>query len=678
MLQPDLSKLSYRPEIDGLRALAVVPVILFHAHVPLFTGGFVGVDIFFVISGYLITSILLSEIATGSFSVSNFYERRARRILPALFVVCVFCLPFAWMWMLPKELELFGKSLLSVAFFLSNHFFSSTKDYFAPSAEEQPLLHTWSLSVEEQFYILFPLLLLWLGKLKQNRYLSVLVLMALASLLLSEWAWRHKPTENFYFLVSRAWEILAGATLAVIPNSRINRVSPATASAFSTIGLMMVGISIFVFGKHTPFPSVFSLLPVLGAVLLIAFANQSNIVGKLLAQRVLVAVGLISYSAYLLHQPILAFYRIRWGQNPDGLYLFAVLILIFILSIASYHWVEKPFRRKQIFKTKTTALASATTCLLLLAIGGYGIASLNFGQIHNITTTARTKVFPEYSDSWRECDMQKLPINPRVRFCEFGDKNGRKTVGLWGDSHAQMLLGSLDEKFKSEGINGLVVEVADCHPIKGLVDSRFGWQEQSTCDLAYKAAFELLDSKVDKLIVSIRWTYRLFPVQEKITSLGFDNQEGGVELDDDWRVNFVFDSNGQKAIGEIAKSKAITEFLNELGEYKFQTVVVQPVPEVGWHVPKYNWKSFLDNNVFPETISTNKKFYIERHEFIVNIMNSLSPSNSVTYFEPANVFCPDQLCFAQMNGQPWYFDHNHLSTAGAKMLVNAMWHHISN
>jgi len=215
--------MEYRREIDGLRAVAVLPVILFHAGVELFSGGFVGVDVFFVISGYLITSIILKEQQTGTFSLVRFYERRARRILPALFLVVIACIPFAWIWLLPEDLKSFGKSLIAVPTFTSNILFARESDYFTPLAELKPLLHTWSLAVEEQFYVFFPILLILAHKWRTVSNGVLIAAIGIISLCLAQWGLSTNPKIAFYFLPTRAWELMIGALIAVYvlrPNAK--------------------------------------------------------------------------------------------------------------------------------------------------------------------------------------------------------------------------------------------------------------------------------------------------------------------------------------------------------------------------------------------------------------------------------------------------------------------------
>ena len=358
----------YRREIDGLRAVAVLPVILFHAGFEVFSGGFVGVDVFFVISGYLITSIILRERGEGRFSILKFYERRARRILPALFVVVLACLPFALAWMLPWQLKDFGQSALAVALFSSNILFWRQSGYFAPAAEQQPLLHTWSLGVEEQYYILFPLMVLVLWRFGIRRMGWVIAAAALASLGLSELGWRMQPTANFYLLPTRAWELLAGSLLAIWLTSR-SRPTGLTAEAGGALGLGLIVWSILSLDKGTPFPGLWALLPVGGSVLVILCASPATWTGRLLGWGPMVGIGLISYSAYLWHQPLFAFARIRSIEAPSTGLMVTLAVLALGLAWITWRYVERPFRNPaQVSRPRIFAGALAGS-LLMIATG---------------------------------------------------------------------------------------------------------------------------------------------------------------------------------------------------------------------------------------------------------------------------------------------------------------------
>lgn len=335
----------YRPEIDGLRALAVVPVILFHADFGAFGGGFVGVDVFFVLSGYLITSLLIADLQAGRFSLVDFYDRRARRILPALFVVLLASLPLAWISMTPAQLHEYFQSLAAVVFFVSNVLFWQQDGYFAQAAELKPLLHTWSLAVEEQFYIVFPLMLLALWRLGRHGLPWILLAMTLASFSLGVWATPAMPSASFYLIPTRAWELLAGALCALVLTRRqAAGLAPPQSNLAAAVGLVGILAALVMFDPETPFPGHAAALPVLGTCLLILFAPTGSAVARLLALRPLVGLGLVSYSAYLWHQPLFATARLMSDAEPAPGLMLALSGLSLALAWVSWRLVERPFR----------------------------------------------------------------------------------------------------------------------------------------------------------------------------------------------------------------------------------------------------------------------------------------------------------------------------------------------
>ena len=447
--------MKYRAEIDGLRALAVVPVILFHAGFELFSGGFVGVDVFFVISGYLITTILIEDIENKRFSIVNFYERRARRILPALFFVMLVCIPFAWMWMLPSQMKDFSQSLVAVSLFASNILFWRESGYFAAAAEEKPLLHTWSLAVEEQYYVLFPIFLILAWRFGKNRVFWMIVVMAAISLLLSEWGWRNKATANFYLAPTRAWELFAGSIAAFI----VQKQGVQKNNLLATLGLAAIIFSIFFYDKTTPFPSVYALVPVLGVVLLVLYADKETLAAKLLSTKGFVGIGLISYSAYLWHQPLFAFTRISSLEHPSLLLMSTLSILSIILAYLSWCYIEKPFRRNDLIKRPYVFLVSVVVGIFFISFGYNGHNSNGFKDRLSPQQSEFLAYFdnelPEWSYNmklgliekyWLACDYYDLDAYrasnptkvPRDIAPECAEKSEVKELFfIWGDSHAQ-------------------------------------------------------------------------------------------------------------------------------------------------------------------------------------------------------------------------------------------------
>lgn len=362
----------YRAEIDGLRAVAVLPVILFHAGFQSFSGGYVGVDVFFVISGYLITSIILIEKQAGTFDLVTFYERRVRRILPALFFVMAVCIPFAWLWLTPNNFRYFSQSVFSVTVFLSNVYFWLRSGYFDLASEFKPLLHTWSLAVEEQYYLVFPLFILLMWKLGRRWIVGLLVVFFGASLALAEWGAYNKPTATFFLAPMRAWELALGSFTAFYFTGRWSpTISNNAHQILSATGIFLIAFAVFTFGKNTPFPGFYALVPTLGTVLIILFATPATIVGTVLGSRAFVGIGLISYSAYLWHQPLLAFARNRFGADLNVTLLAGLCLAALGLAYLSWRFIERPFRnRDRIARKNLFILAFCCT----VAFGLFGAA----------------------------------------------------------------------------------------------------------------------------------------------------------------------------------------------------------------------------------------------------------------------------------------------------------------
>ncbi len=459
---------AYRPDIDGLRAVAVLSVVLYHAGVPFLPGGFVGVDIFFVISGYLITRIIAREIAEKRFSIVTFYERRTRRIFPALFVMLAVSFVAASMIALPAEFKEFGDSLTAATFFVSNIYFWQTADYFGGPAHLKPLLHTWSLAVEEQFYIVFPLLLLALTRWARGHLFRVLVAVTALSFAASLWAVAAKPNAAFYLLPTRFWELMAGALVALgaVPAISDHR----WANVFAATGLVLIACAVLFFSSATAFPGAAALLPVLGAALVIhaGTTTQDTVAARLLSMRPMVFVGLLSYSLYLWHWPVLAFARMARGEMLAPSETALLVAVSFVLAVLSWRFVEKPFRERRIAAKRVPLFRAASAAMAaMLAIGVFANATDGWPQRHddyappaiaglermNLATCFLKEDQP--ATAWAGADT-----------CRNGDAS-KPRIFLWGDSFAAHLVPGLADEL-GHRFQTVQYTAGGCPPLLGV------------------------------------------------------------------------------------------------------------------------------------------------------------------------------------------------------------------
>tara|TARA_B110000977_G_scaffold82654_2_gene110466 strand:+ start:9038 stop:10963 length:1926 start_codon:yes stop_codon:yes gene_type:complete len=466
--------MKYRAEIDGLRALAVLPVILFHAGFEWFSGGFVGVDIFFVISGYLITTIIISEMAEGKFSIINFYERRARRILPALFFVMAACLPFAWLWLTPSDLEDFGQSLVAVSTFSSNILFWRESGYFDTAAELKPLLHTWSLAVEEQYYILFPIFIILTWRLGLKWVLILLSIVFLVSLGAAQWSAYNAPDAAFYLLPTRGWELLVGVFAAFYLKYNTYLKSHSINQALSLLGFGMIVFSIIAFDKKTPFPSLYTLIPTIGTGLLILCAVPKTVIHKLLSLKFIVGIGLISYSAYLWHQPLLAFAKHVFSEEVPELLMLCLCLMSLVAAWFSWRFIETPFRNRKRFDRASIFRLSAVGILMFSTIGltlhftnglerlwllSYSIEERRIYEIIKLNTDydMYDRMYSSNCKLWAK-DVSDLPI---AEFDQCSERFGSPLVVL-GDSHAMTVYNIFARSEAYEFVVGL--SQGNCRP----------------------------------------------------------------------------------------------------------------------------------------------------------------------------------------------------------------------
>jgi len=655
--------MKYRSEVDGLRTVAVLPVILFHAGFTVFSGGFVGVDIFFVISGYLITTILLAELENGSFSIVRFYERRARRILPALFVVIASCVPFAWLWMTPIQLKEFGSSIAAVIVFSSNILFWKEDGYFAAAAELKPLLHTWSLAVEEQFYLFFPPALAIAWRFGRKKVFWLIVCIAVISLGATELVMRKDASANFYLIPTRAWELMAGALCAFV--ALHNPVKPNNAA--SIVGLGTIVLSIIAYNDSTPFPSIYALAPVGGAVLIILFAQRGTLVARMLSTRPMVGLGLLSYSAYLWHQPIFAFARIRSLTDPSLTLMGSLAFLSIFLAYLSWRYVEQPFRGKEgrLLNTKKSLFTASAFAGFILALIGLAIMQDN-GMRHRFDphSLAIADSALERTANARCTFRLKRPIPPAEDTgCIIPNQDGQVDLLMLGDSHSAAVAPQVQKILARSNVGSLNLSYDACMPAIGL--SRYNLGEEQPCSKYMRRAIDYArNNKIKTIVILARYSIYL-------EGTHFDNGEGGVTHGPSIIVD---QENTPPLFGHTdnqRRQRATNVFIESLKNLskEFRLVVIDPIPEAGWNVPQIAFKqSIFENN--KADFSTSWQSFERRNHSVIQAFNDL-PQSNIIRVRPSNILChgPRKRCANTIDGMPIYFDDNHLNARGVDLVA---------
>ncbi|WP_162932448.1 acyltransferase family protein [Solimonas sp. K1W22B-7] len=642
------SHLSYRPEVDGLRAIAVMAVILFHAKLRGFNGGYIGVDVFFVISGYLITSILIGEHQRGAYSLLRFYERRARRILPALFFVLLCCLPFAWALMTPSQMKGFSQSVVATSAFASNIYFWLSSGYFSTLSEEKPLLHTWSLGVEEQYYIFFPLLLALLWRYGSRRLVATLAFLAVGSFALGIWGAARDASGVFYLAPTRVWQLLAGSLIAFAGISGTSRpLPPLAGNALSLFGLVLILASIHYFGAETPFPSLVSLAPVLGSVLVLAFARQGTLAARILSLRPMVGIGLVSYSAYLWHQPVLAFLRLYEADLHSLAIRLGAVALSLGLAYISWRFVETPFRDRRKFSTRYIFTAAGVGTAVAIAIGMAGYLSKGFSsrfdpQARAVMASAKSSPKrmachtdgPRYLDPKLACTYFKEPV----------------TWAALGNSHVTEPAYALAQRLESLDQGLLQLSYSGCPPA-------FTYQAECT-EWLHKAVERIeTDKSVQNVLVAYRYTSALFGEQTQ--------SYPRIPTHILFRLPGMTPEQSMDAYW--ASFQAVLERLQGAGKRVF---VILPIPELDRSIEEKVWAG--NHGAADYTVGTSMDYYRARNAFILGKFRQLPWSDRLVPVDPTTQLCDATRCYAVIDGQAMYFDDHHLSLAGAARVMRLL------
>jgi len=644
------SALAWRPDIDGLRAVAVLAVIIFHAKVGIMPGGFVGVDIFFVISGYLIASIILKEEAEGKFSLARFYERRIRRIFPALFLVIAASAAAGAVLLAPADYVLFGRSVIAAMAFFSNFHFSHQAGYFAPAAETQPLLHTWSLGVEEQFYLVAPFALLLFARQLRPWRAPIFVALFAASLAVSMWGVATEARWAFYLPHSRAFELMGGVALAmglvpVVQHRRINEV-------LSAAGLALILFAVLFYSERTPFPGLAALVPVVGTMLLIhsSMNSGSTATARLLSQRPVVYVGKVSYSLYLWHWPLLAFAEYEFGASLEVWHRVGLLIVAFGLSALTYRFVEQPARNAGPPVTRKVVFAGGLVAILLclgareLIVDGKGLPGRLAPEVAALARATPTRVV-----SGGLCSFGEEGVRARTAAdCAIGAPTATPSFVLWGDSHKATIAPLVAQLATAADLSGFNIGRGGCVPLFGLEEQ--GRQFRNCLAGPSEVERLLHDPDISDVVLIGRWGLYAEGTpspNERPTSL----------------PRFV--ENDQDANRETF-GRLLVETVEKIRASGKRVIIVGPVPELDLNLPAAFIKAAMKGKA--DDIVNARADFDRRQLGVLPVLAELERMDGVSVFYPHLVLCDAEVCRGSQHQTALYVDDDHLSPAGARRL----------
>ena len=659
------SATEYRPEVDGLRAVAIVPVLLFHAGLSAFAGGFFGVDVFFVISGYLITAQLASSEKSGIALLGNFYHRRIRRLFPAIAIVSLVTAVIAYLIMTPSQLQPLFSSFTSTQVFLQNIYLWQNSGYWDQSLETSPLMHTWSLAVEEQFYLIFPLL--FVAKSMRNAK-SVLIGVAITIFVLSFFGalirFGTSSTGAFFLLPYRAWELMAGAIVALyqLKGKQFFKTKPNVSRLISNFGMAMIIIAIILGDKSTRHPGLLTLLPVVGTALLIAFGREPSLTSRLLSNKLLVAIGKLSYGLYLWHFPILALWRVDKGTELSGIETTAAMVLTFACSYLMWKFAETPFRDRVRTSNKYVAIVATTGFVALVSIGVVGQNTV-FGKKSNSELAlleAQARI-PTELDNWIEIDFESPISGGSMGVTERTSPMG--DVVLLGDSHAGALKDSLSAELERLNLSGVAFIRAGCPPVSNVIMDP---PEKFNCtDFNQIIDIVLKDTFVTDVILFSRWTFY-------VEGTRYTNYKGYRE--DGYEIKFTapnkkFTSDEERISYLGDQIKLTVDRLESTGK---KVHLIHPLPELGWDPISYA-KRFIDQGIsWHQKLDIPFSDHLERSRRAVEQLDrAASPTTSK--LNPADIFCDQQItnwCVASLDNTLYYGDNDHLNENGNKILAS--------
>jgi peptidoglycan/LPS O-acetylase OafA/YrhL len=657
---------TYRPDIDGLRAVAVLSVVGFHAFPEWVRGGFVGVDVFFVISGFLISSILFNDLHQGRFTFISFFARRIRRIFPALIIVLVATFAFGWFALIPSEYKQLGQHIFGGSAFIANILFWRESGYFDVSAELKPLLHLWSLGIEEQFYILWPLTLFIAHKRRAN-LLSLVFSIALISFALNIAHVYNDGVATFYSPHTRFWELLLGGALACLMRHKNPTADTPLArrrfmftgrlsieDAKSIGGFLLIVVAIFLLDKEKAFPGWYGLLPTLGALLIISAGPDARLNRTVLAHRALVFIGLISYPLYLWHWPLLSFARIIASDTPPPEVRMALVLASLLLAVLTYRFIERPIRTSR----RMDVAVVLSLLLVIVATVGYNAYrrdGLPFRMKHLVTTLSDLSSFGSYRTAYTKC---AAPGMSEFSWC-MSSKPGPIDYALWGDSHADHLFPGIAESDKAH--NWLLIGQSSCPPLANMRVYKIG--ERDICHERNKAAldFILQDRNISRVLLASAGPFY-------ISDIGFAPAHQGRNDPKLWTIEPVESSRGKKDEERLFYD-GLAETVRLLQRAGKRVDVYVDVPELPFEPADCVFKRPFSSRLVPceikkEVVLSRQKEY---REILLKLRDTVP---GVRLFDPLDFLCDQRLCQIRAGSNLLYYrDSHHLSLRGSALLA---------
>ena len=666
--------MQYRSEIDGLRALAIIPVILYHYDIKFFDWGFIGVDVFFVISGYLITSIILREISKSSFSLIGFYERRAKRIFPAFFFTILVTLIASFIIMSPLDFQHFMRTVTASSIFSANLFFWHQTGYFEPSAHLTPLIHIWSLSLEEQFYIVWPLILILFSFKKfsssfQRNIILFITFLSLSFYIIGVW---YFPNLSFYFFLTRAWELLLGALCAMylfnkekVPNGIF------TSSCMPLVGIILIFSPIITYKLIPQHVMISVIMPVIGTAIII-LNNKNNIIGKFLSNKILVNIGLLSFTIYLTHQPIISLIRYYSITRIDYLDIIIAFIFTLFISVFIYNFIEKPFRySSSITRSQTIFLSLSIISLLSFSGVWFHFFYKAPSGIHFKSETIQAPknfTFGIYFND-QQCTSKDILNEPPCQIPGNNNDLNGKIITVVGDSHARGLSEAIYEKrYNFHSIVDL--SKSACPYLDNLGTYYYGKRHISTCTPEFQEKrLEIIKNLGDVNTVTV--IFARYPLY--YFGNGFDNQRGGVEKE---RSHFMASSNDPSTRAtNLQFQESLRKGLKDLSDASEKLIVVLPTHVNGWHPLNIAYRKSThieDSNTFFNRLAIDYEVVKKRNHDIDQVFKEFANNSSNTFIiNPREFTCSEKVghCYPGKDGKFYFSDEDHLSPYGNSIIT---------